>query len=242
MDRLYQLVYTPCAPLLSLFSSRGSNLSLTQKMEALDKKSEDKIDYLDISLAAIRQLIAEHKLIYEDPRSTSLQKAKAQRRLKELVQIFKKKESEQQSKIIQKGNLSAIAESHQNLSEASEAFVVMKEAQRDLQRVTKRFNHEDISKVRDDIQESLDLSNEVTDLLSSPLASTSAFTVDESTFDAELDEILGVSDHDRSFTSPYTENTSLVYPTPKEPISVPMASSFSSSSPFSSSSTLPLPN
>lgn len=232
------MIFTPCAPLLSWISNKNSTSSLNQRIEELDKKSENKINYLETSIEATEQLIREQNAIYKNPNSTPSQKQKARRTLKQLIQLLKKKNEDVAKKTTAQSNLNIIAETHQNLVESAETFTVMKQLQRDLSKISKRYNPEDISRVKDDIQEAIDLSNGVSDLLTSPLQTTDVFTIGDDTFDAELDEILGDIQTTTTPLLPY-EQIRPEYPTPREHIRVPVASS--SSSPFSTSSGISLP-
>jgi hypothetical protein len=221
-----------------LFYNKNPTSSLNQRIEELDKKSENKINYLETSIEATEQIIREQNQIYKSPNSSVPQKQRAERALKQLLPLLKKKREDLAKKTVAQSNLNIIAATHQNLVESAETFTVMKEMQRNLKKISNRYNPEDILRVKDDIQEAIDLSNNVSDLLTSPLQTTDVFTIGDDTFDAELDEILGDIQTTTTPLLPY-EQTRPEYPSPREHIRIPSASS--SSSPLSTSSGISLP-
>lgn len=240
MQNIYNLFTTPCAPLLSLFIRKPA-IPLDETLKSLVDKKDEELEDLEVTIQAITNVIIKQKAIRDSPSTTQIEKRKITRRLVELVKTLKQTEKRLEVKQNLQQNMSTTAIAHENLADAAQDFVVMKKAQREITQLTRRFNADDVAKVQSDIQDSIDLSNEVVDILSTPLqTSSSSYMIDESTLDAELNDIIGITDSN-SITTPPSFNTTSPYgyPTNSIPISIPAYPSSSSSLPSSSATLIP---
>ena len=220
MDRLYALIVTPCAPLLSIFI-RKPVVPLERRLDEILDKTEKTVDDLDVMITATENVIKQRTDKLKNPKLSNMERAKIRRELTSLVRTLKSYKSAQQKKIAEQENIAVVADTHRSLSDAGDSFVVMKDVQRGLKQMTRRFNPEDVSRVQEEIQSTIDLSNEVVDLLSTPLQTSSTYTVDESTLDAELQEILGVENFESILNPPIVGQQPSHYPVTAIPITVP---------------------
>lgn len=230
MQGIYNVLITPCAPLLSLFI-RKPTAPLDETLRLLIDKKEGELEDIEITIQAITNVIKKQKAIRDDPSTSQVEKRRITRHLVELVKTLKQSEKRLEIKQNLQQNMSTTANAHESLTDAAQDFVVLKTAQRDLSRLTRRFNADDVAKVQSDIQESIDLSNDVVDILSTPLqTSSSSYVIDETTLDSELNDILGMTDSSSLTTPPsFSTSNTIGYPTVPIPISIPAHPSPSSS-------------
>lgn len=235
MTWLFNAITTPCAPLLTLFIKKPTQ-PLSEKLGLLVEEKEKSIADIQVTIEAIDNVMRIERAKLANPKLTAAGKRKITNNLKNLLQSRKKAVISLERKEALQQNLSDVADAHSNLKDAAEDLTVMKQAQRELSHVSKRFNPDDVARIQEEIQDSINVSNEVTDLISSPFQSSSSYSINESTFDAEIDEILGEQATAVYTTpSPFTSSEPVAYPLNPLPISIPAR-------PSTSSYVGPLPN